>query len=160
MWLLAACVLHTMSTSLINATALTRFCVSAGTGRRVGENCEQFWAMIKPFTSIARYMAKPHYLDFVEDGICRIACERQARFVQLMLELDRGLRKKHGEWVAVCPTTHGAAGLASYRCFTLDILATLCCHAHHAHRDVADTACCVLMILCLQESAGSATARG
>lgn len=73
---------------------------AAGTGRRVGENCEQFWAMIKPFTSIARYMAKPHYLDFVEDGIFYIACERQARFVELMQDQHSSLRKKLGEWLA------------------------------------------------------------
>jgi hypothetical protein len=153
----AACIVraaHSKSTLAITAEALTCFCVSAGTGRRVGENCEQFWAMIKPFTSIARYMAKPHYLDFVEDGIFRIACGRQARFVELMQELDSSLRKKHGEWVAACITMHFAAGVALCHCCLSIILASLCCHAH---RGVASAACCVLLFLCSQESATSAS---
>jgi hypothetical protein len=73
-------------------------CYAAGSGRRVGENCEQFWAMIKPFTTLTRYMAKPNYLDFVDDAIFNIACQRLGRFVQIMQELDASLRKKLGEY--------------------------------------------------------------
>lgn len=37
------------------------YCV--GAGRRVGEQTEQFWAMMKPFAKLARYMAWHRYWD-------------------------------------------------------------------------------------------------
>lgn len=70
----------------------------AGAGRRVGETCEQLWAQLKPLTSVTRYMAKPNYLDCIDDFLRFVAAARLAEFVPFMVEQHRSLVRKLGKW--------------------------------------------------------------
>ncbi|WIA32923.1 hypothetical protein OEZ86_006092 [Tetradesmus obliquus] len=65
-----------------------------GAGRRVGETCEQLWAQLKPLTSVTRYMAKPNYLDCIDDFLRFVAAARLAEFVPFMVEQHRSLVRK------------------------------------------------------------------
>jgi len=44
-----------------------------GAGRRVGENCEQTWALVRPVTKLTRYMAKQGYLEGLDDTLLLIS---------------------------------------------------------------------------------------
>jgi hypothetical protein len=70
----------------------------AGACRRVGETCEQLWAQLKPLSSITRYMAKPNYLDCIDDFFGFVASERLEEFVPFMVGQHKSLVRKLGEW--------------------------------------------------------------
>lgn len=42
---------------------LSPCCLQEGVGRRVGEQSEQVWSRVKPFSLVARYMAPPRWWD-------------------------------------------------------------------------------------------------
>ena len=70
----------------------------AGAGRRVGENCEQLWAELKPLTHITWYMAKPNYLDSIDAGLSYIAESKLEDFVATMVTQEKHTRAKLGRW--------------------------------------------------------------
>lgn len=69
----------------------------AGACWRVGEACEQLWAHIKSLASLTRYMAKPNYLDCLDDFFGYVAATRMAEFVPFMVEQHRSNVRKLGE---------------------------------------------------------------
>lgn len=44
-------------------------CCPPGSGRRVGENCEQTWALLKPVTKLTRYMSKRGHREGLDDAL-------------------------------------------------------------------------------------------
>lgn len=59
--------------------------------------CEQLWALLKPLTSLTRYMAMPNYLDCIDDFFGFVAAARLADFVPFMVQQHRSTVRKLGE---------------------------------------------------------------
>jgi hypothetical protein len=70
---------------------------AAGSGRRVGETCEQTWAELKPLTTVTRYMSKGHYLDCIDDAFFYLTLRKQRGFVLFMVQQHKNATKKLGE---------------------------------------------------------------
>lgn len=70
---------------------------AAGSGRRVGETCEQTWAEVKPVTTLTRYMSKGHYLDCIDDAFFYLTLAKQRSFVLFMVQQHKSATKKLGE---------------------------------------------------------------
>jgi len=56
-----------------------------GAGRRIGEQTEQLWSLIKPFCKIARYMTKAHWYDAFNSALWALTLRKQ-RTAPAMLE--------------------------------------------------------------------------
>jgi hypothetical protein len=69
----------------------------AGSGRRVGENCEQLWALLRPLLKLTRYMGKDNYLFVLDDALVLIAEDKIDGFVTFMQEQEEAAKKKLGE---------------------------------------------------------------
>ena len=69
----------------------------AGSGRRVGENCEHLWALLRPLLKLTRYMGKDNYLFVLDDALVLIAEDKIDGFVTFMQEQEEAAKKKLGE---------------------------------------------------------------
>lgn len=73
----------------------------ADAGRRVGEQCESFWALAKPLSRIARYMGPYNHVDFLDDAFGRIAAKKLWSFPDMMAQQTKAVLKKLGaSWPA------------------------------------------------------------
>lgn len=68
-----------------------------GSGRRVGENCEQLWAQLRPLTKLTRYMSKDNYLFVLDDALLLVADDKMGAFVAFMHGQAQAINKKLGE---------------------------------------------------------------
>ena len=68
-----------------------------GAGRRVGEQTEQFWAKVKPYSKLARYMSFHHYWDGYNMLLDAITFTAQANFVATLLRRIKQNEEKLGE---------------------------------------------------------------
>ncbi len=55
-----------------------------GTGRRVGEQSEQLWALVKHASQLARYMTLAHRTEFLEDTFRLVSDTKQRNFVDML----------------------------------------------------------------------------
>lgn len=55
--------------------------VRAGSGRRVGENCEHTWAAVRPITKLTRYMGKRRYLASLDTAFQLLSEDKLEGFV-------------------------------------------------------------------------------
>jgi len=66
-----------------------------GTGRRVGENCEQLWADVcKPIAGLTRFMGKANYHDFIDDALGYASVKRLACFPELLATMYKTANTK------------------------------------------------------------------
>jgi hypothetical protein len=73
--------------------------------------CEQLWALLKPLTSLTRYMAMPNYLDCIDDFFGFVAAARLADFVPFMVQQHRNTVRKLGERPAAWHALSGKSDL-------------------------------------------------
>lgn len=67
-----------------------------GAGRRTGETCEQLWGQTKPPAKVARYMALPKFIDFVEGVLDGITAAKARGFVRQLAAMQRLTEAKLG----------------------------------------------------------------
>lgn len=85
-----------------------------GSGRRVGETCEQTWSLVVPTTKLTRYMSKANYLDCLDDALLVISDDKLGSSVTFFVSQHSAAVKKLGE--AVCPSTHDSGLLSGVVC--------------------------------------------
>jgi len=73
------------------------FCSTAGAGRRVGENCVQLWALLRPLLKLTRYMTKDAYIFCLDDALLLVAEDKLQNFVEFMTQQRADMEKKLGE---------------------------------------------------------------
>lgn len=71
-------------------------CSCTGSGRRVGENCEQLWAQLRPVTKHTRYMSKDNYVFVLDDALLLVADEKMGSFVAFLCNQHKANKKKLG----------------------------------------------------------------
>lgn len=59
--------------------------MQVGMGCRVGEMTETYWALIAPFSKIARYMTLAHWHDGMNLAFDIISSTKQRNFIELMV---------------------------------------------------------------------------
>lgn len=67
---------------------------TTGTGRRVGENCEQLWALLRPVMKVLRYAAKQGYLDGLDLCLVLISADKLQDAAELNVAAERACHKK------------------------------------------------------------------
>lgn len=83
---------------LISLPALPLHCLAtAGAGRRVGENCEQTWALARPVMKLTRFYGKAAYLATLDDALLLITEDKLSDFIPLMVAAARAAGKKLGK---------------------------------------------------------------
>ncbi|GBF91967.1 hypothetical protein Rsub_04691 [Raphidocelis subcapitata] len=65
-----------------------------GTGRRIGENCEQAWSQAKEWASPARFMSEVNYNDFNEDQYSMLTMGKARKFTKQLIETAKLNAKK------------------------------------------------------------------
>lgn len=80
----------------VTCLALLSVCNAAGSGRRVGENCEHLWAQLRPLLKLTRYMSTDNYVFVLDDALLLIAEEKMSSFATFMTEQERATHKKLG----------------------------------------------------------------
>lgn len=83
-------------------TDLLAYCTAlcaAGSGRRVGENCEQLWAQLRPLLKLTRYMTKDAYFFCLDDALLLVAEGKLSSFVQFMTQQQAAMEAK----LSKCP---------------------------------------------------------
>jgi len=68
-----------------------------GAARRVGEQTESLWSLIKPFAKRARYMTKAHYVDSMNLALYRLTLRKQRDMAKLLQFQWNENEKKIGE---------------------------------------------------------------
>jgi hypothetical protein len=76
--------------------------LQTGSGRRVGENCEHLWALLRAVLKLARYMGKRRYLAALETALQLISDDKLQAIIQTMVDMDAACRKKLGEQPLCC----------------------------------------------------------
>ena len=74
-----------------------------GSGRRVGENMEQFWALVRAVMKLTRYMTKQGYTLGLDDVMLQIADDKLLEFVQSVLSAHKACLKKLGKCLQASP---------------------------------------------------------
>jgi hypothetical protein len=74
-----------------------------GSGRRVGENMEQFWALVRAVMKLTRYMTKQGYTLGLDDVMLQIADDKLLEFVQSVLGAHKACLKKLGKCLQTSP---------------------------------------------------------
>ena len=77
-------------------------CLQEGVGRRVGEQSEQVWSRVKPFSLVARYMAPPRWWDGYNSLFALLGQLVQRDLPQL---LEKKL-KNIGNTISACIALH------------------------------------------------------
>ena len=67
---------------------------AAGSGRRVGENCEQLWAQLRPLLKLTRYMTRDAYIFCLDDALLLVAEGKLESFVQFMTRQQEAMEAK------------------------------------------------------------------
>ena len=78
------------------------FC-AAGSGRRVGENCEQLWAQLRPLLKLTRYMTTDAYLQCLDDALLLVADGKISDFVAFMMQQQAAAEAKLSKCVQAGP---------------------------------------------------------
>ena len=73
-----------------------------GSGRRVGECCEQTWALLRPVTKLTRYMTKQGYLEGLDDALLLISDDKLQYSVAALVTQHAACAKKIGEQPWTC----------------------------------------------------------
>ena len=105
------------SSQFPNVTPLLSAPPQPGTGRRIGENCEQAWSQAKEWASPARFMSEVNYNDFNEDQYSMLTMGKARKFTKQLIETAKlnakktsGLQRQRWAHVlmpseaAACPT--------------------------------------------------------
>lgn len=69
----------------------------AGAGRRVGENCEQLWALLRALLKLTRYMTKDAYIFCLDDALLLIADDKLQHFIDFATQQQAAMEEKLGE---------------------------------------------------------------
>jgi hypothetical protein len=77
---------------------LNCFVCCAGSGRRVGECCEQTWALVRPTTKVLRYATKQGYMDGLELSLLGICDDKLPDAPQSNIAAERVCQQKLGEF--------------------------------------------------------------
>ena len=68
-----------------------------GQGRRIGEQTEQLWALIKPFCKRARYMTRAHWQDGLNLLLWQLTLRKQRTMAATLQGKVERNAKKIGE---------------------------------------------------------------
>jgi hypothetical protein len=103
----------------------TELCVAAGSGRRVGENCEQLWAQMRPLYKLTRYMTDHAYLGTLDDALVLVADGKMQGCVDSMKQQRDAMQRKLSKWTGwiaclgggqVCIVWHMSMRLGEHHC--------------------------------------------
>jgi hypothetical protein len=68
--------------------------MQANAARRVGEQTEQLWAMLRPLSKKVRYMSPAHWQDCMDNALLLLSRLKQGDFAKLLKrKLDNNTRK-------------------------------------------------------------------